>query len=85
MPSLFAELAQARLNAGPNPPRKFTDWNPVEAAEFESEVAPLAEALGYEHRRKNLAESIDSSTHAHANKPRLSLPVVLNQLPGTSL
>ncbi len=51
----FAELARARPNAGPNPPRRFTDWGPVEVAEFEAEVVPLAEALGYEHRVAKLA------------------------------
>jgi hypothetical protein len=49
-------LAQARPNAGPNLPRKLTDWNAVEAAEFEEQVAPVAEALGYEYRVKVLAE-----------------------------
>jgi hypothetical protein len=44
---VFAELAAARLNAGPNLPRKITDWNAVEVAEYEAEVAPVAEALGY--------------------------------------
>ncbi len=47
---LFSDLAGARLNAGPNPPRRCTDWNPLEAAEFEAEVAPVAAALGYEYR-----------------------------------
>lgn len=51
----FTALAGARLNAGPNPPRRFTDWNPLEAAEFEAEVAPLAEKLGYEYRLRLLA------------------------------
>ncbi len=54
--SQFTELAQIRPNAGPNPPRKFTDWNAVEAAEFEEQVAPVAETLGYEYRLKVLAE-----------------------------
>jgi hypothetical protein len=53
---LFAELAQSRPNAGPNLPRKFTHWNAVEAVEFEEQVAPVAEALGYEYRVKILAE-----------------------------
>ena len=56
----FAELARARPNAGPNPPRRCTDWNPAEVAEFEAEVAPLAEALGYEYRVKKLAFRITS-------------------------
>ena len=55
-PGTFAELARARLNSGPNPPRKCTDWNATEVAEFEGEVAPLAEALGYEYRVSVLAE-----------------------------
>jgi hypothetical protein len=52
----FAELAAGRPNAGPNPPRRFPDWTAQEAAEFEAEVGPLAEALGYEYRVKVLAE-----------------------------
>lgn len=54
----FAELAQARLNAGPNPPRKLTDWNTLEIAEFEEQVAPVAETLGYEYRGKMLAAQL---------------------------
>jgi hypothetical protein len=56
--ALFAELARARPNAGPNLPRRLTDWSPAEAAEFEAEVAPLAETLGYEYRVKVLAEHL---------------------------
>jgi hypothetical protein len=52
----FADLARSRPNAGPNPPRKCSDWDPVEVAEFEAEVGPLAKALGYEYRVRNLAE-----------------------------
>jgi hypothetical protein len=55
---LFAEMARTRPNAGPNAPRRVTDWNSVEAAEFEAEVAPLAEALGYDYRVKVLAEQL---------------------------
>jgi hypothetical protein len=80
--SLFAELAQARLNAGPNPPRKFTDWDPVETAEFEAEVAPLAEALGYEYRLKALASPSTSPADAGERRPLLSLPAMLRQLFG---
>jgi hypothetical protein len=54
----FAELARARPNAGPNPPRRCTDWDPVEVAEFEAEVGPLAAELGYEHRVRVLAERV---------------------------
>jgi hypothetical protein len=79
---LFSELARARLNAGPNPPRTFIDWNPAEAAEFEAEVAPLAEALGYEYLMKVLAEQPAPSAGAGEGKPRLSLPAVLRQLFG---
>src|SRR5262249_1030468 len=43
----FDEVAQARLNAGPNAPRRCTDWSAAEAAEFEAEVAGVAAALGY--------------------------------------
>jgi hypothetical protein len=77
---LFTELAQTRLNAGPNPPRKCTDWSAVEAAEFEQEVAPVAEALGFEYRVKKLTEQI--SAGAGGVKSPLSLPAVLKQLFG---
>jgi len=43
----FNELAAARLNAGPNPPRRITEWNETELAEFEAETGPLAKLLGY--------------------------------------
>jgi hypothetical protein len=79
---LFSELAQARLNAGPNPPRRCTDWNPVEVAEFEAEVAPVAEAMSYEYRVRMLAEQSPSTASAREEKPRLSLPAVLKQLFG---
>jgi hypothetical protein len=72
----FSELARARPNAGPNPPRKCTDWAPVEVAEFEAEVAPLAEALGYEYCVGALAG------RPNGERPRLSLPAVLKQLFG---
>jgi hypothetical protein len=81
-PAVFAELARARLNAGPNPPRTLADWNPVERAEFEAEVAPLAEALGYEYRTRVLAEQPASSTDTSAAKPPLSVPAVLGRLVG---
>lgn len=48
----FADLARTRPNAGPNVPRPWTEWNPVERAEFEAEVAPMAAALGYERNKK---------------------------------
>lgn len=47
----FTKLAEARLNASPNAPRRLSDWNTVEIAEFEEQVAPVAEALGYKSRR----------------------------------
>jgi hypothetical protein len=79
---LFAELARARLNAGPNPPRRFTDWNSVETTEFEAQVASVAEALGCEYRTRILAQQFASSGDASAEKPPLSLPAVLRQLFG---
>lgn len=79
-PAAFTELARARPNAGPNPPRRCTDWNPVEAAEFEAEVAPLAEALGYEYRVRILAEQAVLVPGAREEKPLVSLPAVLRQL-----
>lgn len=77
---LFNDLARARLNAGPNPPRKFTEWNAVEATEFEAEVASVAEALGYEHRLRVLAENLSVPVGANAEKRHLSVPAVLKQL-----
>jgi hypothetical protein len=73
-PGTFAELARARPNAGPTPPRRFTDWGPVESAQFEAEVGSLAEALGYEYRVKALAQQ--------AAGPPVSLPAVLKLLFG---
>lgn len=52
----FTELANARLNAGPNTPRRFPEWNATESAEFESEVAEVASALGYEYQVSKLAK-----------------------------
>jgi hypothetical protein len=80
----FSELARARLNAGPNPPRRFTDWSPAEAAEFEAEVAPVAEALGYEYRMSSLAEQSTSPGVASEEKRSLSLPAVRKRLFGSS-
>ncbi|HJZ56974.1 MAG TPA: hypothetical protein VKE74_18540, partial [Gemmataceae bacterium] len=78
---VFAEVARSRPNAGPNPPRRCTDWNPIEAAEFEAEVAPVAEALGYEYRVGSLAgRSLVHGTGAGA--PPVSLPAVLSRLFG---
>jgi hypothetical protein len=75
----FAELSAARLNAGPNAPRRFLDWTLTEAAEFEAEVAPVAEALGYEHRVAELAKL--PATAGVKNLP--DLPVVLSRLFGS--
>lgn len=58
----FAELEQSRPNAGPNPPRRFSDWSETELAEFEQEVAPVAEAVGYEYRGETLREREASGT-----------------------
>jgi hypothetical protein len=77
----FAELARARLNAGPNTPRPITEWSPLEVAQFEAEVAPVAEALGYEYRGKVLAAPLDAASAGH-EKPRVSLPAVLKRLFG---
>lgn len=46
----FAELASARLNAGPNAPRPIASWSPLEVAEFEAEVSEVASLLGYAGR-----------------------------------
>lgn len=76
----FAELARTRPNAGPNPPRRFPAWSAVEAAEFEAEVAAVAEALGYEYRSAVLAEQLALPAHAGTERPALAVPAVLNQL-----
>ena len=46
----FAELAASRPNTGPNLPLALADWPAQGIREFEAEVAPLAEAFGYEYR-----------------------------------
>ena len=46
----FAQLAQSRPNTGPNIPLTLEQWSEQGAHEFEAEVAPLAEAFGYEYR-----------------------------------
>ena len=46
----FAQLAQSRPNTGPNIPLALGDWPAQGIREFEAEVAPLAEAFGYEYR-----------------------------------
>jgi hypothetical protein len=80
--SAFAELAAARLNAGPNPPRRCGDWNATESAEFEAEVAPVAEALGYAYRVSDLRDRIATSADARVEKSPPSLPGVLTRLLG---
>lgn len=52
----FSNLAQSRPNAGPNPPRKCSEWSELETAEFEAEVKEVAIALGYEHRVRALLD-----------------------------
>jgi hypothetical protein len=46
----FAALAASRPNTGPNIPLALDQWPEQGIREFEAEVAPLAEALGYEYR-----------------------------------
>jgi hypothetical protein len=46
----FAQLAASRPNTGPNVPLTLDAWSEQGAREFEAEVAPLAEAFGYEYR-----------------------------------
>jgi hypothetical protein len=71
----FEELAAARLNASEKPPRRWTEWSAREAAEFESEAAAVAEALGYEYR----LESIRSGLR-HEEKQPLSVPEVIGRV-----
>jgi hypothetical protein len=51
----YAELAASRPNTGPNTPLALDAWPAQGIREFEAEVAPLAEALGYEYRIAALA------------------------------
>lgn len=74
----FAELARARPNAGPNPPRRFPDWTSRESVEFEAQVGPLAEALGYEYRVNRLAERAGDGVA----EPLMPLPEVLRRALG---
>ena len=46
----FAQLAVSRPNTGPNVPLALDAWPEQGIREFEAEVAPLAEAFGYEYR-----------------------------------
>jgi len=55
----FAGLAERRLNTGPNAPLALDAWPERGIREFEAEVAPLAEALGYEHRIASLRSGAD--------------------------
>jgi hypothetical protein len=52
----FAALADSRPNAGPNAPIVL---DARAAADLEAEVAPLAAALGYEHRAAQVLAGID--------------------------
>jgi hypothetical protein len=45
----YAELAASRPNTGPNTPLPLDEWPEQGIREFEAEVAPVAEALGYEY------------------------------------
>ena len=51
----FAGLAASRPNTGPNIPLALEAWPEQGIREFEAEVAPLAEVLGYEYRIAALA------------------------------
>ena len=51
----FAQLAKSKPNTGPNIPLALADWPAQGILEFEAEVAPLAEAFGYEYRIAKLA------------------------------
>jgi hypothetical protein len=77
----FDELARSRPNAGPNLPRRYPDWNATEASEFEAEVAPVAEALGYEYRVARLAEQTLPAGTAEEHSPP-PVPAVLGRLFG---
>lgn len=63
----FAELAGRRLNTGPNPPLNLTQWPEDGAAQYEAEVAPLARALGYEHRIAALRDGVGPVVGAHGS------------------
>jgi hypothetical protein len=78
--AFFAERARARPNAGPNPPRRITQWSATEAAEHEAEVARVAEALGYEYRSKILREESSPLPSASGEGSQLSVAAVLGRL-----
>ncbi len=50
----FAQLAASKPNTGPNIPLALDQWPEDASREFEAEVAPLAEAFGYEYRIREL-------------------------------
>lgn len=75
----FADLAQSRPNAGPNPPRHFREWSDQEGEELAAEVGPLAEALGYRYRASELKQRTDSEL-IEPGSEQLSLSAVLSSL-----
>jgi hypothetical protein len=56
----FEKLAGSRPNAGPNKPIAPRSWSEDAAAEFETELGPLASAFGYEHRVDELLSGADA-------------------------
>lgn len=56
----ISELATAKPNHGPNQPRTVHDWSEREIAEFEAEVGPLADRMGYEFRAEALIGSANT-------------------------
>lgn len=58
----YDKIASSRPNARPNPPSVHT-WNLSEWSEFEAEVQPVAERLGYPYRRSVLLEKQTKPSH----------------------
>ena len=55
----FGQLAASKPNTGPNLPLTLDAWDAQGSREFEAEVAPLAEAFGYEYRIDALRAGAD--------------------------
>ena len=57
----YEKIADLRPNAFSNLP-SISSWTETEIAEFETEVAPLAQKLGYEYKVKTLIQTASAET-----------------------
>ena len=69
----YQQLADSRPNSFSNI-RSISSWSETEIAEFEAEVAPLAQQLGYEYRVQNL---LQQSTSKETPQQRQKQPLTI--------